>query len=256
MIDESTSVANLQSLILYGRLLFNGEVCTYFLEHRPLTIATSAAVESSLAEFFKNAKITDKILKEQLIGFCSDGASCMVGQFNGVASLLKAKYPLVKSFHCITHRLELAIKNAVDAVNTVSHFRCFVDELYKVYSMSPKNQSELAAIADALSIELMKVQKVFDVRWVFSSLVAVKSVLHDFAALYKHFSAKSDCHSSSTGKEKSKFRGLARKLQSFFFVGETCILKDGLACLKQLSLFLQNKQASVLDAMDQFLMPR
>ena len=39
-------------------------------------------------------------------------------------------------------------------------------------------------------------------------------------------------------------------MQSFFFVGETCILKDGLACLKQLSLFLQNKQASVLDAMD------
>ena len=82
----------------------------------------------------------------------------------------------------------------------------------------------------------MKVQKVFDVRWVFSSFVAVKSVLHDFAALYEHFSAKSDCHSSSTSKEKSKFNGLARKLQSFNFVGETCILKEDQVSLKQLSL--------------------
>ena len=79
MIDESTSVANVQSLILYVRLLFNGEVCAYFLALIPLTIATAAAIESSLAEFFKNAKITEKILKEQLIGFCSDGEICMVG---------------------------------------------------------------------------------------------------------------------------------------------------------------------------------
>ena len=73
----------------------------------------------------------------------------MVGQFNGVASLLKAKYPLVKSFHCVSHRLNLQIKHAVDAVNNVFNFRCFVDELYKVYSrvysrpMSPKHQSQL-----------------------------------------------------------------------------------------------------------------
>ena len=37
---------------------------------------------------------------------------------------------------------------------------------------------------------------------------------------------------------------------TYFFVGGICILKDGLVCLKQLSLFLQNKQSSVLDAMD------
>ena len=86
MIDENTSVADVQSLILYVRLLFNGEVCTYFLALIPLTIATAATIESSLAKFFKKSKITDQILKEQLIGFCSDGASCMVGQFNGVAS--------------------------------------------------------------------------------------------------------------------------------------------------------------------------
>ena len=101
----------------------------------------------------------------------------MIGQFNGVASLLQAKCPLVKSFHCrpMSHRLKLAITNAVDAVNNVSNFRCFVDELYKMYSRptSPK----------PVSIELKKVQKVFDVRWAFSSFMTVKSVLHEFAAL-------------------------------------------------------------------------
>jgi len=70
-----------------------------FLDSYLLLLPRRAAIVSSLAQFFKKAKLTDEILKEQLIGFCSDDASCTVGQFSGVASLLTAKYPLVKSFH-------------------------------------------------------------------------------------------------------------------------------------------------------------
>ena len=81
------------------------------------------------------------------------------------ATLLKVRFPRLKTFHCMAHRLELAVKNAVDTVNLVSRFKMFVDELYKVYSMSPKNQRELEIVAESLSVELMKIQKVFDVRW-------------------------------------------------------------------------------------------
>ena len=79
------------------------------------------------------------------------------------ATLLKVRFPRLKTFHCMAHRLELAVKNAVDTVNLVSRFKMFVDELYKVYSMSPKNQRELEIVAESLSVELMKIQKVFDV---------------------------------------------------------------------------------------------
>jgi len=43
--------------------------------------------------------------------------------------------------------------------------------------MSPKNQRELAAVAESLSVDLLKVQKDFDVRWCFSSFSAVKAIL-------------------------------------------------------------------------------
>jgi len=165
MIDESTSVANVQSLIVYVRVCFKGEVCTYFLGLVPLTSATACAIHTELTQFLCKWGLSENILHDQLVGFCSDGASCMVGQFNGVATLLKQKCPMVKTFHCMAHRLELRVKNAADTVNVTSHFRAFVDQLYKVYSklMSPKNQAELNAIANLLSLELLKVQKVFDV---------------------------------------------------------------------------------------------
>ena len=95
-------------------------------------------------------------------------------QHRGVATLLRQRYHLLQTFHCMAHRLELAVKNTVDTVYAVSHFRIFIDTLYKVYSMSPKNQRELNCIADSLSIELLKIQKVFDVRWVFFLLCCSK----------------------------------------------------------------------------------
>ena len=94
--------------------------------------------------------------------------------------------------------------------------------------------------AKALSIELLKVQKVFDVRWVFSSFVAVKAVLRDFAALIVHFTNCFSEASGRSGKEKCKYRELVTKMQSWLFLSETCMLKDALRCLKQLSLYLQS----------------
>jgi len=47
----------------------------------------------------------------------------------------------------------------VDTASELSHFRCFIDDVYKVYSMSAKNQSELQAIADSMSAELLKYRK-------------------------------------------------------------------------------------------------
>lgn len=114
--------------------------------------------------------------------------------------------------------------------------------------MSPKNQRELNCIADSLSIELLKVQKVFDVRWVFSSFVAVKAVLRDFTALHRHFTDCASSDSERPAKEKAKYSSLASKLQSWFFVAETCMLKDALRCIKQLSLYLQSESANIVNA--------
>ena len=56
-----------------------------------------------------------------------------------------------------------------------------------MYSLSPKNQREIELIAEDLALELMKVQKVFDVRWVFSSFMSVTAWLRDLPALHAHF---------------------------------------------------------------------
>ena len=82
----------------------------------------------------------------------------------------------------------------------------------------------------------------------FSSFVAVKAVLRNYHALFLHFTECST-DSSRAGKEKSKYAGLAKKLQNWLFVSEACMIKDALRCLKQFSLYLQSNQASIIDVL-------
>jgi hypothetical protein len=85
---------------------------------------------------------------------------------------------------------------------------------------------------------------------VFSSFVAMRAVLHDLPVLFKHSEAVSEQSDPRTSKEKIKFKGLAKKLQSWFLISEICIMKDGLHCLKQLSLYLQKNDSNVIFVMD------
>ena len=143
-----------QSLILYVRVTFNGKICTYFLGLMPLTKGTAAAIHEELNNFLTTVGFTEAVLHAQVVCFCSDGASCMIGQFGGVATLLKDKCPLFKTFHCMANRLELAVKTAVDTVM----LRLIFGRLLTSYT---KTKMNFRLWANDLSIELLKVQKVF-----------------------------------------------------------------------------------------------
>lgn len=250
MIDESTSCSNDQSIIIYIRTLYDNEPSVYFFGLVPVTLATAAGIYDTVMKFLEKQGLSESILEQQLISFCSDGASTMMGSVSGVATLLQTRFKGIHVFHCMAHRLELAVKRAVDTVNAASHFRDVVDGIYKIYSMSPKNQREINEIASESGTYLLKVRKVFDVRWVFSSFSAVKALLRNYAALHDHFNQCST-DTSKNSKERSKYVGLLRKLRSWFFVAETAMMKDALRTLKTLSMYFQNRNATIVTATGQ-----
>jgi hypothetical protein len=220
---------------------------SFFLGLVPISSGTAIDLHILLMNYLESVGLTDAICSKQLVGFCSDGASTMIGNYRGVATLLKEKFPRVQSFHCMAHRLELAIKNAVDSVNGVYHFKIFIDSLYKFYSLSPKNQRELASIAADTNTVLLKINKIFEVRWAFSSFLSMKALLRDYCALYAHLLRLSENGDRWT-KEASKCKGLANKMSSWIFVSQLCMLKDSLRTLKQLSLFFQSNDANLVSA--------
>ncbi|KAK1887604.1 E3 SUMO-protein ligase KIAA1586 [Dissostichus eleginoides] len=98
-------------------------------------------------------------------------SSVMLGKNSGVATRLTARYPNLFTWHCMNHRLELAVSDAVDEVQAVNHFKVFLEKIHNLYSQSNKNSRELLEAAQEVGSQVLKIGRVLSTRWVASSFV-------------------------------------------------------------------------------------
>ena len=119
-----------------------------------------------------------------------------------------------------------------------------MDRLYFLYSMSPNNRRLLDQTASELGVQVRKIGKMLDVRWVASSFRAVKAVWDGYAALYRTFSTAAD-DPSRTSKVRAEFAGLARHLESDTFLQNLALMYDALQELSDLSEALQSSTLSL-----------
>ncbi|KAL4121579.1 hypothetical protein QTP88_014066 [Uroleucon formosanum] len=158
-----------------------------------------------------------EFVKKNLVGFVSDGASTMLGRKAGVGALLLKHFPDLIVWHCCNHRLELA---------------------------SPKNMRRLKECTESLEQRILKIGKIFTIRWMASSYRTVRAVWNNFAVLHKHFLEASLDNTRDT-KKISKYSGLNKMLTFNEFILHLGILLDALQELSDLSLQLQNRDLSL-----------
>jgi len=142
--DKSTTVSSLSGMVVYVKAsILNSEPIFIFLDLVELKSQTASSIVSQLIECLYASGFTEHFLVEDWVSFVTDGASVLLGKRNGVAVSLKEKYPLIFSWHCLNHRLELAVGDTLKDITATNHFKHFLDSLYFLYSRSPKNQIEL-----------------------------------------------------------------------------------------------------------------
>ncbi|XP_023811023.1 E3 SUMO-protein ligase KIAA1586-like [Oryzias latipes] len=203
--DESTNVGNKSTLIVFLKASVDGamEPIAFPLDLVDLDSLCAAHIKEKLINCLLKNGFTMQLLQELLIGFCSDGASVTLGVKSGVGKLLKDDFPSIVLWHCLNHRLELAVDQALDKTGGTKDFQAFLDSLYSLYSQSPKNTRELSECAHNLHITLKRIGRVFSVRWVASSWRAVNAVWQSYSALAQHFQKASEDNSRDS-RERAK----------------------------------------------------
>ena len=78
-----------------------------------------------------------------MIGFGADGASVMMGQKGGIAAILKADVPYLVEIHCVAHRLQISVFDAIREHSYISEFESGLKKLFSFYNKSPKRLGEL-----------------------------------------------------------------------------------------------------------------
>ena len=222
-------------LIVYIRAsVQNSDPLTFFLDIVELDHTTADGITNAWLKCLSDSGLDDDFLKECLLGFCSDGASVMLGRKAGVYTKLKARYPAVVGWHCLNHRLELSVGDAVKSCVEINHFTSFLNKLYCLCNQSPKHLRELEEAASAVGTQLCQIGRVLSVRWVASSYRTLEAMWNMMAAWHQHFmNASKDATRSSV--DKSMYQGLATKLSSADFILNIGLMFDTLEELKDLS---------------------
>lgn len=171
----------------------------------------------------------------------------MLGKKSGVATRLTSRFPKLFVWHCMNHRLELAMSDAVDEVNSVNHFKTFIQKLYSLYSTSNKNESELINAAAEVGSQLLRIGRILDVRWVASSFRTVRAVWTSLEALVQHFK-NACCDETRSTKERKMYRGLLDRVQSPEFICDLGLMCDTVHELSLLTHELQSRSITLLRA--------
>ena len=135
--DEVTDISNICHLLTFLRYydIEEGTTKTSFvhtsdlLEESETTSTDAESIFNSLCNTLQN----DLDLNlEELIGFCSDGASVMTGSQNGVAAKFKQQEErkTMISIHCICHRLALACGDTGDELKFIEEFELSMIQLW------------------------------------------------------------------------------------------------------------------------------
>ena len=88
----------------------------------------------------------------------------MTGRINGVGARLKRRQPILTSFHCVCHRLELAAAQAGSVLHR-KKFKPTLSQLFYFYQNSPVRMSGLKAIQELLETPTLKLKRAADTRW-------------------------------------------------------------------------------------------
>ena len=100
----------------------------------------------------------------------------MLGIKGNVRKKFKEQFPALIIWHCMNHRLELAVLDVVKLIDGLYALENLFNKIYSVNSFSAKLQRELKEIASTLEAELRKIRNVSTIRWATSTYRAVNAL--------------------------------------------------------------------------------
>ena len=221
---------------------------SYFAVDRPRDTTAVGLLESLQNGLGRlGIKAIDAEECKKLIGIGTDGAAVNI---SALKRKVQESIPWVYWMWCLAHRLELAVKDALQ--DTAFNF---IDEmllrLYYIYEKSPRKSRELEEIIGdlrgCLTFDDTGVRPVqaSGTRWVSHKVEAMKRVLSKFGAYTSHLAALSE---DTTVRDRAKLKGFFTKWTDAKYLLGCAVFVDVLTPCAILSKVMQSDDLDVLDA--------
>lgn len=205
--------------------------------------ANSPTIKAAVLQGLENKSLDTR----KFASVCTDGASVMTGEQNGLAGLLRRDFPAILTFHCVCHRLALATVDTSkeDDVKYIDNVHNCLRQVWQLLENSPKKMATFIKIqANVNTVQLSakgkkavatKLQKACKTRWLSfeASVKSVKKCIYPLLLALKELESES----ATAG-------GLYKKMYSGYFLGTLYLLGEVLPILSTLSKTFQKGELS------------
>ena len=214
-VDGATDVAGDEQESIYLHFANKGERKQRFLQFVKPESTTSEHVYSSIV----NALQDNNLDSEKIVGLTTDGAANMMGKKKGLAALFREKNSDIIVTHCLAHRLELSVKDAIKQSQPKLHDKSMtlLMGLYYFYKKSHKQRQQLRRTFELFAQTCVFPSRVGGTRWVPHTVRAIEI----FIRAYDVFCAHLENASHSTPKAE----GLCKLAQDIDVVAYIFVLQ-------------------------------
>ncbi|CAM5083260.1 unnamed protein product, partial [Eretmochelys imbricata] len=236
-VGESTDISINRHLILYFkyRSINSADYKTSFGGLLQLQECDAVSIVSAIKEFYKKHQL--ELMK--MVMFISDGASVMLGKLNGVAAHLKCDIPYLVQQHCVAHREDLGISDALKEIKLIRDIETLMRTVYTVFCRSSRRKCKFQEIVDASECESVAFRALNEERWL-SRHFALRAIIRNYNPLLEYFEQDKDTDPVSKYCHK--------KLNTMEYQITLEVLNDVLSELTSLSTLLQKRGLTPLEA--------
>ncbi|KAL4008878.1 hypothetical protein ACER0C_002730 [Sarotherodon galilaeus] len=240
LIDGDTDIATKECVIVYARILQKGRPANILIGHIEVEHAHAKGVYAASKKAF--AALGDQCSNwlEKIIAMGADGAAVNLGSKGGVIALLQQEAgDHIVPFHCMPHRLELAMLSVQRDIPMIRQLYDLLHLIWKTYHFSPKSMRELRVIGADLGVNVLVPSGVKGTRWLPHVSRALETFLKpgQFTTVYRHMdylagsSANADIAGRATKVKKS--------MEDATFVAFCHFITDVFSGISRFSLLLQ-----------------
>lgn len=253
IVDDTTDLSAVHYMIVYFQTIEENRPVIYFYKLIEITSETGEAHFNVLISAWMNEKTAFvEYMKQNLVGFASDGHPINIGEQNGMIAYLRrwASKPLF-AIHCMAHRLELVVSHAFSIDEDIEEMSEYIDktlnEVYSFYGRSHKRKTHLKQTADSMKKFFYELKKIIDIRWVASDYNSMKALYSMWDILVKDLRmiAEDENFKQDTKKTANE---LKKRLIGKRFLLLFTLNFDIMSELSLFSLEMQKRSALLIDA--------
>lgn len=196
MADGSTDISTVENEVVYIHFCIKGTVHCYFLGMMPCANGTALGIYDAIQGALKFEKLSSDDIKKKMVSYVGDGAAVNTGAEKGVIALFRRNVSSsIIMVKCLSHRVELAFKDALKKSKLFQDILQLLDLLFKFYHKSAKQTAGLKVSCENLGMPSVCFTRVGGTRWVGHTQTALKNFLKAYKPTLAHLSQVSICFS-------------------------------------------------------------